>query len=526
MPKFLERRRRLRRLVAALTLAGGLVVAAPMAGGAASGGYDPSADPYSMANVDAQIGADAWWDAGYTGAGIDVAVIDTGVTPVLALSTAGKIVYGPDLSIDSQSPGLRNLDSYGHGTFMAGLIAGHDPSLASPYSQAPASAYRGIAPDARIVSMKVGATDGQADVSQVIAAIDWVVQHAHDPGLNIRVINLSYGTNSLQSYVNDPLAAAAEQAWKQGIVVVAAAGNTGYQRGVGAPGIADPAYDPYVIGVGGYDTNGTSDWHEATMGAYSASSCGSGSCKNPDFISPGSHLQGLRVPGSFVDRESPSGILDGLSMRGSGTSEAAAVTSGAVALILQRFPNLTPDEVKQFIQQDAQKLPGTDPQAQGKGMLNLTKMLADAKGPRGNSSQRYPDSEGAGSLEAARGSDHMTLDGTALTGEIDIFGHPFDAAQMALAEADGNSWSGGTWNGSTWSGSTWSGSTWSGSTWSGSTWSGSTWSGSTWSGSTWSGSGWTGTTWSGNTWSGSTWSESSWSGAGWSSSSWSCSTWS
>jgi len=104
MPKFWERRRRLRRLVAALTLASGLVAAAPVVGGAASGGYDPSADPYSMANVDAQIGANACWNAGYTGAGIDVAVIDTGVTPVPALSTPGKVVYGPDVSIDSQNP--------------------------------------------------------------------------------------------------------------------------------------------------------------------------------------------------------------------------------------------------------------------------------------------------------------------------------------------------------------------------------------------------------------------------------------
>ena len=162
----------------------------------ASGSYDPASDGYSMANIDAQTGAAAWWDAGYTGAGVDVAVIDTGVTPVPALSTPGSVVYGPDLSLDSQNPALRNLDGFGHGTFMAGLIAGHDPSLTAPYSKAPAGAYRGIAPDARIVSLKVGAADGSVDVTQVIAAIDWVVQHAHDPGFNIRVINLSYGTNS------------------------------------------------------------------------------------------------------------------------------------------------------------------------------------------------------------------------------------------------------------------------------------------------------------------------------------------
>ncbi len=91
----------------------------------------------------AYTGAKAWWNAGYTGAGVDVAVIDTGVSPVEGLATPGKVVYGPDLSLESQAPNLRNLDTNGHGTFMAGLIAGKDSTLTAPYASAPASAYRG-----------------------------------------------------------------------------------------------------------------------------------------------------------------------------------------------------------------------------------------------------------------------------------------------------------------------------------------------------------------------------------------------
>ena len=151
-----------------------------------------------MANTTAYTGAAALWDAGYTGAGVDVALIDTGVSRVEGLATPGKVIYGPDLSLESQAPDLRNLDTNGHGTFMAGLIAGKDAGLSAPYSDAPASAYRGMAPDARIVSVKVGVADGGVDVSQVIAAIDWVVQHRNDNDLNIRVINLSYGTNIAQ----------------------------------------------------------------------------------------------------------------------------------------------------------------------------------------------------------------------------------------------------------------------------------------------------------------------------------------
>ena len=105
------------------------------------------------------------------------------------------------------------------------------------------------------MSLKVATADGGTDVSQVIAAINWVIQHKNDNGMNIRVLNLSYGTNSTQSSHVDPLSFAVEQAWKAGIVVVAAAGNSGYQAR--ERGLANPAYNPFVIGVGGYDTNGT-----------------------------------------------------------------------------------------------------------------------------------------------------------------------------------------------------------------------------------------------------------------------------
>ena len=184
----------------------------------------------------------SWSSAGSTGKGVDVAVVDTGVAPVAGLNAPGKVINGPDLSLESQNPNLKNLDTNGHGTFMAGLIAGNDGQ---------AGGYRGVAPDARIVSLKVGVADGGTDVTQAIAAIDWVVQHRHDNGMNIRVLNLSYGTNSTQPYGIDPLAYAVEQAWKAGIVVVSAAGNSGYQTGASAQGVADPGYDPQILAVGG-----------------------------------------------------------------------------------------------------------------------------------------------------------------------------------------------------------------------------------------------------------------------------------
>ena len=496
-----------RNRLAAATVAIGTVVPVLCSASLASAAtYLPALDGYSMKAMTENIGATQFWDDGFTGAGVDVAIIDTGVAPVEGLATPGKIINGPDLSLESQAPNLTHLDTNGHGTFIAGLIAGKDSNLVQPYSQAPADVYRGVAPDARIVSVKVGTADGGVDVTQVIAAINWVVDHRFDNGMNIRVLNLSYGTNSTQPSLVDPLSYAAERAWKAGIVVVAAAGNTGYQRGVDAPGLADPAYNPYILAVGGYDTKGTFWDFDDTVGTYSASSNVRGARK-PDFVAVGSRLQGLRVPNSYVDTNHLEGLLGSRYFRGSGTSEAAAVTSGTVALVLQKYPQLTPDQVKAFLKSKTTDLYFNTSSSAGAGALDLRRLAYST--PGFSLPQTFPAATGTGSVELSRGRDHLTQDGIILQGEIDIFGKPFTSS------TSGSSWSGGEWNGSTWSGSSWSGSSWSGSTWSGSSWSGSSWSGSTWSGSTWSGSSWSGSSWSGSSWSGSSWSGSSWSSDLW-----------
>jgi serine protease AprX len=473
--------------------------------------YDPATDPYSMKSMTSMTGATAWWNAGYTGNGVGVAVIDTGVSPVAGLATAGKVVYGPDLSLESGAPNLRNLDTNGHGTFMAGLIAGKSSTLTAPYANAPASAYRGIAPDARILSVKVGTADGGTDVTQVIAAINWVVQHRYDNGMNIRVINLSYGTNSAQSATIDPLSYAVEQAWKKGIVVVAAAGNSGFQNELG---LASPAYNRFVIAVGGYNTKGTTTLTDDELGTYSAGIASSGS-RGPDFVAVGSRLQGLRVPNSYLDATHPEGQRGTNYFAGSGTSQAAAITSGAVALILQKYPTLNPDSVKRFLSTNLDPRTGFDPDPDywGGGKLSLTKLATTTPVAY---TQSFTPGTGTGTIEAARGTDHISINGVTLTGEKDIFGRPYNATTMAAAMAAGTIWSGGLWNGSSWSGSSWSGSSWSGSSWSGSSWSGSSWSGSSWSGSSWSGSSWSGSSWSGSSWSGSSWSGSTWSSGSWS----------
>jgi serine protease AprX len=478
--------------------------------------YDPTTDVGSAYNTTRMTGAQAFWNAGYTGRGVDVALIDSGVVGVNGLTTPGKVINGPDLSLESQVPALQYLDTFGHGTHMAGIIAGRDDATVNPVGDS--ADFNGMAPDSRIVSIKVADSRGNTDVSQVIAAIDWVVQHRNDNGMNIRVLNLSFGTDSAQSYLLDPLAFAAEVAWHYGIVVVVAAGNQG---ATASGSLADPATDPYLIAVGAADTHATLSKEDDTVATFSQRS----KIRKPDLVAPGVHIVSLRDPNSYIDQTySSTGAVTDRFFRGTGTSQATAVVSGAAALLLSQRPSLTPDQVKALLDNSATWLEDQPSSAQGHGELNLRGALS-APTPL-LAVQAYVPSTGLGSLEASRGSIHLVMNGVALSGEQDIFGQAFNATGMAALEAAGQSWSGGTWNGQTWSGQSWSGQSWSGQSWSGQTWSGQTWSGQTWSGQTWSGQSWSGQTWSGQSWSGQTWSGQTWSSAVWDGQSWSGQSWS
>jgi serine protease AprX len=372
-----------------------------------------------------------------------------------------------------------------------------------------------VAPDARIINVKVGAADGATDVSQVIAAIDWVTQHAHDPGVNIRVLNLSFGTSSNQPYTVDPLAQAAEQAWKHGIVVVAAAGNDGRE----AENLADPAYDPYVLAVGADDPAGTLATADDSVPRFAQH----GTIDRPvDVIAPGTHVLGLRVPGSFIDSlNTNTGRVGSRFQRGSGTSEATAITTGVVALLAQKYPLATPDQLKALLRSTTVPLPrgnksATDPRTilySGNGIVNADRAAA---APLPVAVQIAAPSSGTGNLDATRGGVYVTDNGVPLTGQKDIFGRPFNSAGMATAQLLAVSWTGGVWNASRWTGDGWAGGSWTGATWTGTDWAGSRWSGSRWSGMSWDGSRWSGTGWSGSRWSGSTWDGSRWSSSTWS----------
>ncbi|MGZ4690880.1 MAG: S8 family serine peptidase [Acidimicrobiia bacterium] len=508
----------------AILVVGSIAIGMPIAASAATtSGARPSvpalgysaADPGSLNAIARIVGAGDLWSAGITGRGIGVAVIDTGVTRVPGLAAAGQVIDGPDLSFDSQTPALAHLDSYGHGTHMAGIVAGRDPAAgSSPATLKDPNSFVGIAPDAHIINVKVGASDGAADVSQVIAAIDWVVQHRNDPGLNIKVLSLSYGTNATQPYQIDPLAYAAEVAWRNGIVVVASGGNDG--RAV--PALANPGFDPTLIAVGSDDPMGTLERLDDTVPAFATH----GTAARPvDVIAPGVSVISLRVPGSYVDTTYPGGTVGTRFQRGSGTSQSTAVVAGLVALLRQRFPDATPDQIKSLLTGSAYRI-NANLLFAGKGIVDggaatllgiqtLTSLVGVTKPLVGPAA-----ATGIGSLEASRGDSHVVSDGaTPLVGERDIFGMPFAAPTMATAEARLASWTGGTWNGSQWTGATWSSGSWPTFVWTGTDWAGSRWKGSRWKDAAWDGSRWKNVDWSSSGWSGSRWKDSGWAGSRW-----------
>ena len=496
-------------------------------------------DTGSLSSISQIVGVQDMWNAGYAGQGIDIAVIDTGIARVPGLDGAGKVVDGPDLSLDPHDAATGGVDAFGHGTHMAGIIAGSDVAATtstagcstclgtSPYTDT--TKFEGIAPAARLVNVKVGAYDGAADVSQVIAAIDWVVQHHADKGFNIRVINLSFGTDSAQSASVDPLAQAAEVAWRNGIVVVAAAGNEGRSTRT----LADPAYNRAILAVGASDPKGTIATGDDSIPSFAQHG---NARRGVDVVAPGVSVTSLRVPGSFVDQNTTTGRVGTRFQQGSGTSQATAVVSGLAAVFLSKYPSATPDTVKSYLKAWANPVTLLDPTDSRLGELAPKLVVAINNWYSGSGSASLAQgpsnlllvpalpglavSDGSGTLEASRGTFHVVSNGETLQGESDIMGKPWSAPTMAASTAQGTTWSGGTWNGASWSGASWSGASWSSAAWTGNDWSGARWSGASWSASAWDGARWSGARWSGASWSSGTWDGARWSGARWSDAGW------
>ncbi len=312
------------------------------------------------------INAPAAWRSNYTGSGIGVALIDSGVNSHRDLHSAGLLTLSRVVYNQSFVPGNSSAaDQYGHGTHIAGLIAGNGASSTGLlYSKT----FKGIAPNAKIINLRVLDQNGTATDSTVIAAIQRAISLKST--YNIRVINLSLGRGVFESYKLDPLCQAVENAWQHGIVVVVAAGNFGrYQPTDGYATVTSPGNDPYAITVGSMKPMDTATRTDDLIASYSSKGPTLiDHIVKPDIVAPGNLLISTETSNTALYSAEPLNLVPwSYYMYGgssspstayftlSGTSMATGVVSGAVADLLQAHPSLTPDQVKARLMKSASK---------------------------------------------------------------------------------------------------------------------------------------------------------------------------
>jgi serine protease AprX len=316
---------------------------------------------------------------GYTGAGVTVAFIDSGITSYAHPDLVDSRVLA---FVDFVNSRTTKYDDNGHGTHVAGILGGT--------GKASAKKYAGMAPGVSLVSLKVLNQNGEGSVGAVLRALDWVYRYGKTYG--VRVVNLSVGAAVTESYYTDPLTLATKTLVDRGITVVAAAGNRG-QNALGQPqwgGIVSPANAPWVLTVCAFSTRGSYNVADDAVANFSsAGPTAVDFSAKPDLCAPGVGVVSTTAPGSTLFQAAltttPSWLIPGTVTSAfpylpyeslTGTSMAAPVVSGAIALMLQANPSLTPNLIKAMLEFTAISKPGVSPLRQGAGFLNVSNAVA------------------------------------------------------------------------------------------------------------------------------------------------------
>jgi serine protease AprX len=421
-----------------------------------------------------QTGANQLAATGDTGQGVTVAVLDTGIDPLRDF--AGRLVGGVDLT-STNNP---YQDAYGHGTFVAGLIAGSGASSNGQYS--------GEAPGANLVAVKVAGADGTSHLGTLISGLQWVVDHKNTYA--IKIVNISLGFQPSKSTVTNPLDNAVEAVWNAGIAVVSSAGNSGPFNGT----ILSPGDDPLVITAGAVDDMASPSVTDDEMTDFSSAGPTSpDGWVKPDLVASGRSVVSLAAPGSAIYNSNPSARVGTANFVGSGTSFSAAVTSGAAALVLASNPGLTPNQLKARLLGTASPGPIGNPFVDGHGILNA---YAAAMSPSLDFSQ-----SAARLSKTANGATVSLYPSRPVDTWNPSLWSPALSGQQVTVQWSGDNWSGDNWNGTAWVGKAWNGGAWSGAAWNGSDWVGKAWNDASWAGSSWSGCAWNGKAWNQSSWS-------------------------
>ena len=478
------------------------------------------------------------------GNGVTVALVDTGVADTGELDVTHVNVSGGPSG-----------DGLGHGTFLAGLIAGS--------GEASDGAYQGVAPGADILDVQVAMPDGSTSMSRVLAGLQ-AVSDAAATDSSVKVVNLALNSGSPLPPWIDPLTRGLENLWAQGLTVVVASGNDGEGE------ISSPASDPTLIAVGAVDENDSGARGDDALADFSSYGKAFGFMR-PDFSAPGVSLVSLAAPGSAAFVENPDSVVADKYFKGSGTSMSAAVTSGAAASLLGERGNLSPDNVKSLFVGTAYN---GMPEGAGAGGLDLTAahsgnvadMPASAFNPvdtdyspaeeDADAWAAFGEAWASGDLKSvvaawtelspqtrkwAATSWSMAVLGRSLTMSDDDFeGRRWSGRRWSTQKWDGRRWSSDDWVGRRWSSIDWNSKKWAPGTWDRMDWEGRRWSGGDWLAFAWTtrnisagpavgdswvvdgkdwdfaGRRWSGRRWSTTDWAGRRWSEEAWSGRRWS----------
>ncbi len=403
------------------------------------------------------VQADKVWNGSgqVTGAGVTVALLDSGINGFQASSakpgSAGEPGAGLKASVSFNTRvSTTDRDGYGHGTHVAGIIAGDGKDSKGKYI--------GIAPGASLLNVKVSDDKGVAFISEVIAGLEWVVKNRS--AYNIRVVNLSLVSSMPESYLTSPLDAAVESAWLSGIVVVVSAGNLGANSM-----LYPPANDPFVITVGAVDTSGTAGIADDTVPSWSSYGTTPDGFSKPDVVAPGRRIvSNLASPNAVLARQYPDRIVDQRYLRLSGTSMAAPVVSGIAALALQAHPEWTPDQVKSAI-------------------VGTARPLA---------------SEGAGKGEvSALGAVSTTSPGYANAG---IPLNKAIAGLVGTSTFNSASWNSASWNSASWNSASWNSASWNSASWNSASWNSASWNSASWNSASWNSASWNSASWNSASW--------------------------
>jgi serine protease AprX len=452
----------------------------------------PSGGTAATGPVRAALGLPA---TGNEGRGETVAVVDTGIADVPDL--AGRVSARVDLT------GTGAGDGFGHGTFMAGLIGAS--------GAASGGEYRGAAPGAKLVDVKVADASGHTDLITVLRGLEWVAEHAPD----VDVVNLSLSSYSPLPYQLDPLTQALEALWRKGITVVVPSGNDGP-----APGsVTSPGTDPVLLTAGGLDASGTG------IAVWSGRGPTWQGDAKPDLAAPGTSLVSLRSPGSAVDVANPGARIGTEYFVGSGTSMATAVTSAVAADALSVAPRLRPDAVKGL-------LVGTASAGRLDAGRVLTAAPAWKNGPQDDKDAAAirADAKQWAAFAAAlvandRAAAYVAWQRLSQASR-DWAGRAWAQLDQATRDWVGRAWAGRAWaSGPDGTAEEWLGRAWAGRAWAGRAWADADWAGRAWAGRAWADSDWAGRAWADSDWAGRAWADSDWAGRAWASDAWSARAW-